>query len=77
MTRASRATVLYSTDEETQAYLKEVVGDVHIHGLRPTWDNLPAVARVPHLPRPTGKRRRSRNRRKKQNQSPADQRPLF
>ena len=41
MTRASRATVLYSTDEETRAYLKSCVGDVQIHGLRPTWENLP------------------------------------
>lgn len=52
MTRASRATVLYSTDEETQAYLKSRVGDVQIHGLRPTWENLPAEARIPHLPSP-------------------------
>ncbi|MEU5235413.1 DNA/RNA helicase domain-containing protein [Streptomyces lydicus] len=52
MTRASRATVLYSTDEETQAYLKSRVRDVHVHGLRPTWENLPAEARVPHIPSP-------------------------
>ncbi|SDO24068.1 Uncharacterized conserved protein [Streptomyces sp. cf386] len=55
MTRASRATVLYSTDEETQAYLKSCVGDVQIHGLRPTWENLPAEARIPHLPSPKRK----------------------
>ncbi|MFF0005567.1 DUF2075 domain-containing protein [Streptomyces tibetensis] len=55
MTRASRATVLYSTDEETQAYLKSCVGEVQIHGLRPTWENLPAEARVPHLPSPKRK----------------------
>ncbi|MEU1119268.1 MULTISPECIES: DUF2075 domain-containing protein [unclassified Streptomyces] len=55
MTRASRATVLYSTDEETQAYLKNCVGEVHIHGLRPTWENLPAEARTPHPPSPRRK----------------------
>ncbi|WP_323136504.1 DUF2075 domain-containing protein [Streptomyces anulatus] len=52
MTRASRATVLYSTDQETRNYLKELVGSVEIHGLRPTWENLPVEARTPHLPRP-------------------------
>ncbi|MFF4224096.1 DUF2075 domain-containing protein [Streptomyces abikoensis] len=62
MTRASRATVLYSTDEETRAYLKELVGELEIHGLRPTWENLPAEARKPHLPRPGrgGRGRRGR-----------------
>ncbi|WP_224349846.1 DUF2075 domain-containing protein [Streptomyces olivaceus] len=60
MTRASRATVLYSTDEETRSYLKELVGQVQVHGLRPTWENLPEQARVPHLRRP---RRGSRRRR--------------
>ncbi|TQK80364.1 uncharacterized protein DUF2075 [Streptomyces puniciscabiei] len=63
MTRASRATVLYSTDEETRAYLKKVVGEVEIHGLRPTWENLPQEARVHHLPRPRrGRRPRRRGR---------------
>jgi DUF2075 family protein len=64
MTRASRATVLYSTDEETRAYLKKLVGEVEIHGLRPTWENLPKEARVPHLPRPRarGAKRTRRNR---------------
>jgi hypothetical protein len=62
MTRASRATVLYSTDEETRAYLKELLGEVEVHGLRPTWENLPEEARVPHLPRPR-RGRRSRRRR--------------
>ncbi|MFI6942041.1 DUF2075 domain-containing protein [Streptomyces sp. NPDC050418] len=55
MTRASRATVLYSTDEETQAYLKSCVGDVQIHGLRPTWESLPAEAREPHRSSPKRK----------------------
>ncbi|MFE4450907.1 DUF2075 domain-containing protein [Streptomyces sp. NPDC056796] len=64
MTRASRATVLYSTDEETQAYLKKMVGEVQVHGLRPTWENLPQEARIPHLPRPRGVRRTRRNRNK-------------
>ncbi|MGA5554622.1 DUF2075 domain-containing protein [Streptomyces lavendulocolor] len=62
MTRASRATVLYSTDAETRAYLKELVGEVAIHGLRPTWENLPQEARRPHLPRPRRGRRSRRNR---------------
>ncbi|MGW7402172.1 DUF2075 domain-containing protein [Streptomyces sp. NPDC054833] len=70
MTRASRATVLYSTDEETRAHLKELVGEAGIHGLRPTWENLPQEARVPHLPRP----RRGRRPRKKR-QGPGDQKP--
>lgn len=75
MTRASRATVLYSTDEETRAYLKELVGEVHVHGLRPTWENLPSEARMPHLPRPTRSgRRRSRRRRIT---APSGQNPLF
>ncbi|WP_328405407.1 DUF2075 domain-containing protein [Streptomyces sp. NBC_00390] len=66
MTRASRATVLYSTDEETRRYLKKLVGKVEIHGLRPTWENLPREARVPHLPRPRarGAKRTRRNRKK-------------
>ncbi|MFB8771166.1 DUF2075 domain-containing protein [Streptomyces broussonetiae] len=61
MTRASRATVLYSADDETRAYLRKLVGETPIHGLRPTWENLPQEARVPHLPRPRrGRRPRSR-----------------
>ncbi|WP_162466531.1 DUF2075 domain-containing protein [Streptomyces taklimakanensis] len=52
LTRASRATVLYSTDEETRAYLKKLVGEVRLDGLRPTWGNLPIEARVPHQRRP-------------------------
>ncbi|MFJ8135117.1 DUF2075 domain-containing protein [Streptomyces sp. NPDC096013] len=75
MTRATRATVLYSTDAETRAYLKKLVGDVHIHGLRPTWENLPPEARAAHLPRPArGGRNRSRTRRAASQQG---QRPLF
>lgn len=62
MTRASRATVLYSTDEETRDHLRTLVGPVEIHGLRPTWQNLPQEARVPHLPRPRRGRRSRRNR---------------
>ncbi|MFD4592671.1 DUF2075 domain-containing protein [Streptomyces rubiginosohelvolus] len=57
MTRGSRATVLYSTDEETRAYLKEWVGPVEIHGLRPTMQNRRENDREPHEPRP--KRRRA------------------
>lgn len=72
MTRASRATVLYSTDEETRAYLKQLVGEVHIHGLRPTWENLPEEARIPHLSRPRRGGRRARRRRARSDQQPPD-----
>jgi hypothetical protein len=65
MTRGSRATVLYSPDEETRNYLKAMVGEVHLHGLRPTWESLPETVRVPHLPRP-GRGRNTRGRRRKQ-----------
>ncbi|NUK53737.1 DUF2075 domain-containing protein [Streptomyces lunaelactis] len=75
MTRASRATVLYSTDEETRAYLKELVGEVEIHGLRPTWENLPQEARTPHLPRP--RRGRGRKARKRKDKGPQLPDPLF
>ncbi|MFD4525314.1 DUF2075 domain-containing protein [Streptomyces sp. NPDC058470] len=51
LTRASRAAVLYSTDPDTQAYLKDRVGEVEIAGLRPTWENLPEVARRPRSQR--------------------------
>lgn len=37
LTRASRATVIYSTDGPTQEYLNELVGPVEDQGLRPTW----------------------------------------
>ncbi|MFD7457945.1 MULTISPECIES: DUF2075 domain-containing protein [unclassified Streptomyces] len=70
MTRASRATVLYSTDEETRSYLKDLVGEVQVHGLRPTWENLPEEARVPHLPRPRRGRRSRRKRQVSSQQSP-------
>nr|WP_251692764.1 DUF2075 domain-containing protein [Streptomyces sp. CHD11] len=73
MTRASRATVLYSTDAETRSYLKERVGEVQVHGLRPTWENLPEEARVPHLPRPR-RGRGSRRRRQSVVSPPSDPR---
>ncbi|MER7517976.1 DUF2075 domain-containing protein [Streptomyces sp. NPDC126499] len=60
MTRASRATVLYSTDKETREYLRKMVGEVEIHGLRPTWHNLPPEARRPPLPRTRGRRKRKK-----------------
>lgn len=61
LTRASRATVLYSTDEETRDHLKHLVGDVEIHGLRPTWESLPPELRIPHQGRPPrGRGRRGR-----------------
>ncbi|MGI5454299.1 DNA/RNA helicase domain-containing protein [Streptomyces sp. CA-249302] len=59
LTRASRATVLYSTDSETQAYLKKLVGPVEDGGLRPTWQSLPPEARGVRLP-PVPKRGRRR-----------------
>lgn len=64
MTRASRATVLYSTDAETQAYLKKMVGPVEDDGLRPTWHSLPPEARGVRLP-PVPTRRRGRKKRPK------------
>ncbi|MFF5639384.1 DNA/RNA helicase domain-containing protein [Streptomyces sp. NPDC012825] len=79
MTRASRATVLYSTDQETRDYLKRLVGKVEIHGLRPTWENLPVEARTPHLPRPGRGRGRgkSKGRRQKSGGSQAPEMRLF
>jgi len=65
LTRASRATVIYSTDEETRDYLKKLVGEVRIDGLRPTWDNLPIEARVPHQRRRKRGGGRNRNQGKK------------
>ncbi|QSY50677.1 DUF2075 domain-containing protein [Streptomyces griseocarneus] len=63
LTRASRATVLYSTDPETREYLKKVVGDVQIHGLRPTRESIPPELRVAHQPRPgRGRGRKARRR---------------
>ncbi|WKU49487.1 DUF2075 domain-containing protein [Streptomyces sp. VNUA116] len=70
MTRASRATVLYSTDEETRAYLKKCVGEVEIHGLRPTWESLPTEARMPHLPRPRGRGHSRKGRKTSGSQGP-------
>ncbi|MEU8461311.1 DUF2075 domain-containing protein [Streptomyces sp. NPDC029003] len=40
LTRASRATVLYSTDGPTQKYLKKIVAPVEDQGLRPSWASL-------------------------------------
>lgn len=67
LTRATRATVLYSTDDETRDHLKKLVGDVRIDGLRPTWENLPPEARVPHQARMSrGRKRRLTKRVRKQ-----------
>ncbi|MFD9392539.1 DUF2075 domain-containing protein [Streptomyces sp. NPDC060000] len=74
MTRASRATVLYSTDAETQAYLKKMVGPVEDDGLRPTWNSLPPEARGVRLP-PVPKHRRRRKKRAKT--GPQDQQLSF
>ncbi|MGW7209694.1 DUF2075 domain-containing protein [Streptomyces sp. NPDC054837] len=62
LTRASRATVLYSTDPETHAYLKKMVGPVEDEGLRPTWHSLPPEARGERLPQVSKRRRRRRKR---------------
>ncbi|MGX2994036.1 DUF2075 domain-containing protein [Streptomyces sp. JNUCC 64] len=82
MTRASRATVLYSTDQETRDYLKRLVGEVEIQGLRPSWENLPVEARKPHLPRPGGRGRgkgrgKSKERRQKGGGPQFSEVPLF
>ncbi|MGW4701112.1 DNA/RNA helicase domain-containing protein [Streptomyces sp. NPDC004285] len=77
MTRASRATVLYSTDKETREYLRSLVGEVEIHGLRPSWENLPVEARTPHLPRPGRGRGRSKGRGRKGGGSQAPELRLF
>ncbi|MFD8793114.1 DUF2075 domain-containing protein [Streptomyces vinaceus] len=45
LTRASRATVIHSTDDPTQAYLKDLVGSVDDQGLRPTVTALSAEER--------------------------------
>ncbi|GHG45404.1 DNA/RNA helicase domain-containing protein [Streptomyces griseocarneus] len=75
LTRASRATVLYSTDPETRDYLKELVGDVQIHGLRPTWESLPPELRVPHQGRPG--RSKGRRTRRKSGSRKGQQQTLF
>ncbi|MER5192927.1 DUF2075 domain-containing protein [Streptomyces sp. NPDC002755] len=74
MTRASRATVLYSTDAETQAYLKRMVGPVEDDGLRPTWQSLPPEARGVRLP-PVPKRKHRKRKRPKAD--PQDQQLSF
>lgn len=70
LTRASRATVVYSTDEETRKYLKKLVGETDVHGLRPTWDSIPPELRTL---RPVGgsrgrRARRARNKAKLKNE---------
>lgn len=59
LTRASRATVLYSTDKRTQDHLKEQVGPVEILGLRPTWVNLSPEAKLTRPGTPAGARGRA------------------
>lgn len=46
LTRASRATVLYSTDEETRRHLRKLVGETDVHGLRPTQSTIPPELRI-------------------------------
>ncbi|MGA5321298.1 DNA/RNA helicase domain-containing protein [Streptomyces seoulensis] len=46
LTRASRATVLYSTDEETRQHLRRLVGETDVQGLRPTLANMPPELRI-------------------------------
>jgi hypothetical protein len=70
LTRASRATVLYSTDEETRRHLRELVGETDAHGLRPTHESIPPDLRIArHLGGARGRRaRRARNRAKRKNE---------
>ncbi|RPK56886.1 hypothetical protein EES43_23215 [Streptomyces sp. ADI96-02] len=78
LTRASRATVLYSSDKETRDYLRSLVGDIEIHGLRPTWESLPPEARVPHQARPArGSRSRNARRKKAKQLKEKDELKLF
>ncbi|WP_332888281.1 DUF2075 domain-containing protein [Streptomyces carminius] len=77
LTRASRATVLYSTDEETRAYLKKLAGNIRIDGLRPTWENLPEEARVPHQRRPGRGGRKKRRQSSKAKKELGKQSELF
>lgn len=46
LTRASRATVLYSTDEETRRHLRKLVGKTDVQGLRPTQSTIPPELRI-------------------------------
>ncbi|MFE0911884.1 DUF2075 domain-containing protein [Streptomyces sp. NPDC058812] len=46
LTRASRATVLYSTDEETRQHIRGLVGETDVHGLRPTQESIPPELRI-------------------------------
>lgn len=46
LTRASRATVLYSTDAETRRHLRKLVGETDVHGLRPTQESIPPELRI-------------------------------
>ncbi|MGW7822382.1 DUF2075 domain-containing protein [Streptomyces puniciscabiei] len=49
LTRASRATVLYSTDAETRRHLRKLVGETDVHGLRPTQSTIPPELRIVRL----------------------------
>ncbi|MFC8389793.1 MULTISPECIES: DUF2075 domain-containing protein [unclassified Streptomyces] len=70
LTRASRATVLYSTDEETRRHLRELVGETDVHGLRPTQESIPPELRIArHGGGARGRRaRRARNKAKRKNE---------
>jgi hypothetical protein len=70
LTRASRATVLYSTDEETRRHLRELVGKTDVHGLRPTQESIPPELRIArHGGGARGRRaRRARNKAKRKNE---------
>ncbi|MGC4997209.1 DUF2075 domain-containing protein [Streptomyces sp. DT195] len=59
LTRASRATVLYSTDEETRNHLRALVGDTDVQGLRPTLASMPPELRIGRRSL-TGRSRRER-----------------
>ncbi|MGX1493670.1 DUF2075 family protein [Streptomyces tendae] len=70
LTRASRATVLYSTDEETRHHLRELVGDTDVQGLRPSQESIPPELRITrHAGGARGRRaRRARNKARRKNE---------
>ncbi|WP_432030864.1 DNA/RNA helicase domain-containing protein [Streptomyces sp. 1222.5] len=70
LTRAGRATVLYSTDEETRRHLRALVGETDVHGLRPTQESIPPELRITrHSGGARGRRaRRARNKAKRKNE---------
>ncbi|MFD8693406.1 DNA/RNA helicase domain-containing protein [Kitasatospora purpeofusca] len=54
LTRASKATILYSADPETMDFLRTVVPPVDLHGLRPSGGGAPGPPPSQRLRRPRG-----------------------